>query len=63
LTAGKVRLIAILILVGIAVIIGLSGIYVVNPGEQAVVLTFGRNTTQRIRGFTSGYRWCSRCTS
>jgi membrane protease subunit HflK len=44
LTAGKVRLIAILILVGIAVIIGLSGIYVVNPGEQAVVLTFGRNT-------------------
>lgn len=40
-TAGKIRTIAILILAGVAVIIGLTGVYRVNQGEQAVVLTFG----------------------
>lgn len=49
-TAGKIRFIAILIVVGVAVIIGLSGIYRVNQGEQAVVLTFGEKSDEKQAG-------------
>ena len=37
----KVRAITILAVLGVLVVICLTGIYVVNPGEEAVVLTFG----------------------
>jgi len=50
LTVGKLRLIAILIVLGVLVIFGLTGIYIVNPGEQAVVLTFGQITDTKDSG-------------
>lgn len=49
-TAKKIRLITILIVVGVAVIIGLTGIYRVNQGEQAVVLTFGEKSDIKEAG-------------
>lgn len=47
---GKIRLIAILVVLGIVGIYCLTGIYVVNPGEQAVVLTFGKITDTKDSG-------------
>ena len=44
------RTIAILVIVVVVAIIGLSGIYRVNQGEQAVVLTFGEKTDVREAG-------------
>lgn len=40
-TAVKIRVITVLVLVAVVAIIGFSGFYRVNEGEQAVVLTFG----------------------
>jgi modulator of FtsH protease HflK len=50
LTASKVRLIAILIVVGVAIIFGLTGFYEVKQGEQAVILTFGQITETKEAG-------------
>lgn len=49
-TAKRIRLITTLILLGILVVIGLSGIYRVNPGEQAAVLTFGELSDTKGEG-------------
>jgi membrane protease subunit HflK len=43
-------MITILIVLGVLVIFGLTGIYIVNPGEQAVVLTFGQKTDVKDSG-------------
>lgn len=48
--AKKIRLIAVIVVVAVLVIICLSGIYVVNPGEQAVVLTFGKISDTKDSG-------------
>ncbi len=39
--AGKIKLIVVMALIAVVAVMGLSGIYRVNEGEQAVVLTFG----------------------
>lgn len=49
-TAGKIRLIAIIAILCVAAVYCLAGIFVVNPGEQAVVLTFGRITDTKDSG-------------
>ena len=49
-TAKKIRTITILILIAVVGIIGLSGIYRVNQGEQAVVLTFGEKSDVKEAG-------------
>jgi membrane protease subunit HflK len=50
LTAGKVRAIAIVVVLIVVAIIGLSGFYEVKQGEQAVVLTFGQITESKDAG-------------
>ena len=50
LNARRVRWVSILIVFGIALILGLSGFYEVKQGEQAVVLTFGRITDSKEAG-------------
>ncbi len=49
-TAVKIRVITVLVLLAVVAIIGFSGIYVVNEGEQAVVLTFGKLTDTKDPG-------------
>lgn len=46
----KVRTLAVLVLIGLVVIICLTGIYRVDQGEQAVVLTFGQITDSKEPG-------------
>ncbi|MHB1314680.1 MAG: FtsH protease activity modulator HflK [Christensenellales bacterium] len=46
----KIKRIAVLVLIGILAIIALTGLYRVEQGEQAVVLTFGRLTDTKEPG-------------
>lgn len=46
----RIRLVVVLVVIAIVTIVCLSGIYVVNQGEQAVVLTFGNITDTKDSG-------------
>lgn len=49
-SGSRIRLIAVLVVLAVAAVMGFSGIYEVKQGEQAVVLTFGEITETKGEG-------------